>query len=208
MGQMSFEEKKVTGRQCPEFRVSYENVHKPKAFKEGQEAKYSVTMLFPKNADLKELKRAAQNALIEKFGADKSRWPKNLKSPFRDGDKESDQPDYAGKIFVRASSKEKPGLVDQRLDPIASDERGREQFYSGCYARATLVAFAYDTQGNRGVSFSLLAVQKTKDGDRLGGRRAAAEEFDAIDDGSDDESNYGETKSNEAGNDASGDFFD
>jgi hypothetical protein len=190
MGQMSFEEKKVTGRQCPEFRVSFENIHKPRAFKEGMEAKYSVTMLFPKNADLKELKRAAANAASEKWGDDKSRWPKNLKTPFRNGDKESDQEDYAGKIFVRASSKEKPALVDQKLDPIPSDENGRAVFYSGCYARASLVAFAYDTQGNRGISFSVMSVQKTRDGERFGGRRSAVDEFDAVEDSSEKESSY------------------
>lgn len=197
MGQMSFEEKKVVGKQCPEFRVSFENVHKPKAFKDGQEPKYSITMLFPKNYDLSELKRAAKNALLEKFGADQKRWPKNLRTPFRNGDEESDQPDYAGMIFVRASSKEKPPVVDQSMNPIMPDEVGKQKFYSGCYARASLVAFAYDTNGNRGVSFGLLAVQKTKDGERLGGRRNLAEEFDAVADTSEDASSYGDTAKDE-----------
>lgn len=191
MSKMTFEDKKVKGKDCPEFRVSYENIHKPKAFKQGQDAKYSVTMLFPKKTNLAALRKAADNAATEKWG-DKSRWPKNLRTPFRDGDKESDQPGYAGMIFVRASSKEKPCLVDQRLDQIASDEEGRQKFYSGCYAKASLVAFAYDTEGNRGVSFSLLSVQKTRDGERFGGRRPAAEEFDAVDDGSEDQSAYAE----------------
>lgn len=191
MGQMSFEEKKVLGKQCPEFRVSFENVHKPKAFKDGMDPKYSVTMLFPKNQDLFELKRAAKNALIEKFGADQKRWPKNLRTPFRNGDEESDQPDYAGTIFVRASSKEKPPVVDQSMNPILPDEVGKQKFYSGCFARASLVAFAYDTNGNRGVSFGLLAIQKTRDGERLGGRRNLSEEFDAVADNSEDASSYG-----------------
>lgn len=197
MSKMTFEEKKVSGRQCPEFRVSFENIHKPKAF-EGQEPKYSLTMLFSKKTDLKEFKRAANNACIEKFGADKAKWPKNLRNPFRDGDKESDQPGYAGCIFIRASAKEKPSLVDQNLDPILSDEAGKQKFYSGCHAKAAIVAFAYDFNGNKGVSFSLLSVQKTRDGERFGGRRAVADEFETVEDGSENEAAYADTDREDA----------
>jgi len=171
--EITFEDKKVI---TPEFRVSFPSVFQPKSFL-GSEPKFSVTMLFPKNTDLKDLKRAAHLALIEKFGP-KEKWPKNLKNPFRDGDEMEDMNGFEGMIFVRASAKERPGLVDRRANEILDPS----DFYAGCYARASVVAFGYKTAGNQGASFALLNLQKTRDGDSLTGKRRAQDEFDAIED--------------------------
>lgn len=168
----------------PEFRVSFPAVFKAKSF-EGQEPKYSITMLFDKKADLTGLKKAIQAAAVEKWGEDKAKWPKNLRTPLRDGD-EKELDGYAGHYFVNASSKQKPGLVNQKVEPIISED----DFYAGCYARATLQAFAYDTAGNKGVSFGLQNIQKLRDGDTFSGRRRPSDEFTAVEDGSDDASNY------------------
>jgi hypothetical protein len=174
----------ITLKKCttPKFRVSFPQVFSPKSF-EGQEPKYSLTMLFPKNADLKELKRAAGNAIKEKWGADKAKWPKNLRMPFRDGDEKAGVKGYENCVFVSASSKQKPGVVNQNVEEIID----QNDFYAGCFARATLIAFAYDTAGNRGVSFALQNVQKLGDGERLGGRRDASSDFDAVEDQSESE---------------------
>lgn len=164
----------------PKFRASFANVFRPgKAMEEGQEPKYGVMMLFDKGADLSALKAAAQQAVVDKWGADKAKWPKNLRTPFRDqADKEGDAY-VAGAIFVTATSKQKPGLVDQRNQPIIDES----EFYSGCYARATVRAFAYDKAGNRGVAFGLQNVQKLADGEPLGGARVPAEkEFEPVGD--------------------------
>lgn len=177
----------ISKKKCmtPKFRVSFPSVFEPKAF-EGQEAKYSIVMLFKKGeADLKAMKQAVQNVAEEKWGP-KEKWPKNLRTPFRDGDEKSDTEGYEGHIFVSASNKLKPGLVDQATHPILD----REAFYAGCYARATVIAFAYDQKGNKGVSFSLQNIQKLADGPSLSGRKAASEEFDSVEDESDDLSNY------------------
>lgn len=198
MSKIKLEDKKVSGNQCPEFRVSFPAILKPKSF-QGQEPKYSIVMLFPKSTDLKELKRAVQNAAIEKWGVDQKDWPKNLKLPFRKGDEFPERKGYPGHIFVGASSKEKPGLVDQRKNYIHAETGGEEIFYAGCYARASLIAFAYDTSGNRGVSFSLQNIQKTRDGEKFSGRKAAEEEFDEIEDGSENESSYDATGTDDVG---------
>lgn len=182
MAKMEIEKKKCI---TPEFRVSFPAVFKPKAF-ENQEAKYSLVMLFDSDTDLKPLKRAAMNAIVEKWGADKAKWPKNLRMPFRDGD-EKEFEGYKGKTFVSASSKTRPGLVDAKVQPIITEE----QFYAGCWARAEVIAFAYDTMGNKGVSFSLQNIQKLRDDTAFSGKRKAEDVFDAVDDGSDDEENYG-----------------
>lgn len=169
----------------PMFRVSFPQVFKPKAFG-NQEPKYSLTMLFDKeSADLSDLKKAAIACAKEKWG-EKDKWPKKLQMPFSDGDEKADLEGYAGMIVVRATAKQKPGLVDKDLDPIIDESI----FYAGCYARATLSVFAYDVQGNKGVSFGLQNIQKLKDGEAFSGRKDATKEFDAFKDDSDDSSNY------------------
>jgi hypothetical protein len=164
----------------PKFRVSFPYVFRPQVNKmnPGAEAKYSLTMLFEKGADLSALKKAAETAIVDKWGADKTKWPKNLRNPFRDqGDKEFEGYE-AGAIFITATSKQRPGLVDAKLQDIIEEK----DFYPGCYARATVRAFAYDNNGNRGVSFGLQNIQKLADGDPLGGRTRPADDFEPVGD--------------------------
>lgn len=189
---MSTKQKAIEAKKCmtPEFRVSFPNVFKAKAF-EDQEPKFSVVMLFDKKkADLTSLKKAVAFAAQEKWGADKAKWPKNLRMPFRDGEEKSDMEGYAGCTFVSASSKQAPGVVDQARNIITEAD---QSFYAGCYARATLIAFAYDKAGNRGVSFSLQNLQKLRDGQPFSGRKKAEDEFDAVEDTeADNAENYGD----------------
>jgi hypothetical protein len=70
----------------------------------------------------------------------------------------------------------RPGIVDANLQEIISED----DFYSGCYARATLTAFAYDKLGNKGVAFGLQNIQKLKDGEHLSGRKNAESDFEAV----------------------------
>lgn len=158
----------------PVFRVSFPAVFEPKAFNDG-EPKYSVVMLFDSKADLTEMNRILKEAAVEKFGA---KLPTGLRSAFRDGkEKEALQGYEAGMKFATASSKQRPGLVNAAVETIVD----RDDFYAGCYARATVTAFAYDRNGNKGVSFGLHNIQKIKDGERFDGRTAAEDDFEATD---------------------------
>jgi len=158
----------------PEFRVSFPALFKPVAF-QNQDPKYSVTMLIPKSADISKLRALAAEAVNEKW-PDKNKRPKVLKHPFRDGDSEKPDIDgYAGHWFIKASSKMQPGLIDQNLQPIIAEE----EFYAGCYARATVTAYAYDNVG-QGVAFGLQNVQKLRDGAPFGGRTKAEDDFDVV----------------------------
>lgn len=186
---MDIEKKKC---KTPRGRVSFPHVFKPHAAEEGQEAKYSLTLLFPKNVSLKEMEVAATNAAIEAWGADKKKWPRGYKWPFRDGDTREDYEGYPGHIFVAARSKKRPGLIDGQKNAILDEEA----FYPGCYAKATLIAFAYKKSGNVGIAFSLQNIQKLGDGESLSGRRSAEQDFDVEEDqselnGAEDPNNYG-----------------
>lgn len=163
----------------PEFRVSFPSVFTPQRPPDGStgEPKYRVTMLFGKKQDITSLKQIANAAAVKKWGADKAKWPKGLRSPFRDGSEKDYEGYGADTVFCSASSKMKPGVVDQKVQPIIEPN----EFYGGCYARATITAFAYDKAGNRGVSFGLRNVQKTRDGEPFSGASKPENDFDAID---------------------------
>lgn len=159
----------------PEFRVSFPAVFEPVIYGESK-PKYSVVMLFDKSVDLLELKNIAKKAVEAKW-PDPEKRPKNLRNPFRDGDAEKpDVPGYENVTFVNASSLQKPGLVDANVQDIIDES----EFYAGCYARATLTAYAYDTKGNKGVSFGLQNIQKIRDGDPFSGKTNPQDDFNEV----------------------------
>ncbi len=164
----------------PEFRVSFPALFEAKLNTLSGKEEYSVQMIFEKSADLAPLKMMAKNCAIEIWGDNKI--PEKLRSPFRDGDEYNDTADnqraeLEGKIFINSKSKQRPGLVDGALQAIID----QSDFYGGCYARATVRAYAYDTKGNRGVAFGLLNVQKLRDGEPFSGKMKAEDDFKPID---------------------------
>lgn len=176
--------KVVTG----EVRFSYLHVFQPHAIEEGQQEKFSVSLLIPKSdkKTLAKIKKAVEAAKVAgqstKFGG---KIPPNLKTPLRDGDAERpDQPEYAGHYFLNANSTNKPGLVDANLDPILDST----ELCSGCYGRASVNFYAYNVSGNRGIACGLNNLQKLRDGETLGGRSRAEDDFEAVE----VEEDYGE----------------
>lgn len=177
--------RKVTS---PKFRASFVWAFKPQPPMEGStgEPKYGVTMLFDeaarKTPAYELMKKLALHAAKEKFGdklkPDGKGWFVGLRNPFRDGAEKSELEGYEGMTFASATSKMQPGIVDQNLSRIISED----DFYSGCYARATVTAYGYDKAGNKGVAFGLQNLQKLGDGDRFSGRTAAEDDFDSVDD--------------------------
>jgi len=167
----------------PKFRVAFPNVFRARRNDLNGKDEYSLVALFPKDADLTALKAAAQDAIIKKFGEDKSKWPQNMRNPFRDqGDRaKKDQqgneflPDgfEPGAIYLTLRSNQRPDVVDQSVQSIIDES----EFYGGCWARASISAYAYDTKGNRGVSFGLGNVQKVADDDAFGNKSKAEDDF-------------------------------
>lgn len=173
--------KVVTGK---ETRLSYFNGWKPISINGGDE-KYSTQILIPKD-DLKTLsaiEKAVDAAIdngLAKFGGKKPN-KQAIKLPLRDGDIERDDDVYKGHYFLNASSKEAPQIVDRRVQPILD----QSEVYSGCYARVSLNFYAFNSNGNKGVACGLGNIQKIKDGQHLGGRTSANDDFvseDADDD--------------------------
>ena len=160
-------------------RLSYANVWEPKSINGGAE-KYSVSLIIPKS-DTKTIAaiNAAVDAAIEegisKFGGKKPNKAA-IKTPLRDGDVERDDEAYQNCYFVNANSTTAPHLVDQQVNPIFD----RNEVYSGVYARVSLSFYAFNSNGNKGVEYGLGNIQKVKDGEPLGGRTNAADDFGTL----------------------------
>lgn len=160
-------------------RWGYANVWEPKSLN-GERPKYSVSLIIKKGSPdmetignaIKEVYRNSSYVLTE---ADGTVPPLNtLKLPVRDGDVErKNDPIYAGCYFINAYSVYAPGIVDIDLNEITD----RSQVYSGCYGRASISFYAFNTGENSGIACTLHNLQKVKDGERLGGGNNASDDF-------------------------------
>ncbi|PHM39296.1 hypothetical protein Xmau_02900 [Xenorhabdus mauleonii] len=151
--------------------------------------KFRATFLIPK--ERKELIAEIESAIIkvatEKWGAKaegiiKTIRGNNMRFNFRDGDEKTDYDGYAGNMFISASNKSRPLVIDRARSPLTAQD-GR--IYSGCYVNATISIFAYDNNG-KGISASLSGVQFFRDGDAFaGGGIASVNDFDDLSEGAD-----------------------
>lgn len=161
--------------------LSYVFVNKPKAAVAGGEEKYSLSAIIRKDdkATLEKIEAAIEKATKEGVARFGSKFGKasSFRMPLRDGD--MDKPDdeaYKNSYFLNVNSKTKPGLVDKDVNPILDPS----EVYSGCYGRVSIVAFPYSVNGSTGISFALQNVQKLEDGDSLGGKARAEDDFSAF----------------------------
>ena len=161
-------------------RLSYANIWQAKSINGGV-PKYSTSVLIPKS-DMKTIanvKAAIEAAYYEgesKLKGNSKTVPSlaSLKTPLRDGDTERpDDEAYAGHWFLNANSNTAPGVVDANREPIYDTS----EIYSGVYARVSLTFYAFNSNGNRGIACGLQNIQKVRDGESLGGKPKAEEDF-------------------------------
>lgn len=157
-------------------RLSYLNVWEPKSIN-GSDPKYSVSVIIPKsdkktlNAIMKAIEAAKEEGTTKLGG----KVPANLKTPLRDGDVDRpDDPNYAGCYFINANSWDAPQVVDSKVQRILD----RSEVYSGCYGKVSLNMYIFNVNGNRGVAAGLGNIQKLKDGEPLGGKSRAEDDFE------------------------------
>lgn len=161
-------------------RFSYANVWDPKSINGGT-PKFSVSLIIPKSdtATINKIQAAIQAAYEE--GASKLKGNGKsvpalsvLKTPLRDGDAERpDDPTYADSYFINANSATAPGIVDADRNPILD----RSEVYSGIYGRASINLYAFNSNGNKGIACGLNNLQKLRDGEPLGGKSRAEDDF-------------------------------
>ena len=166
-------------------RWSYANVWDPKSINGGS-PKFSVSLIIPKDdtVTVEKIKAAIQAAYEEgesKLKGNGKSVPalSTIKTPLRDGDLERpDDAAYANSYFINANSSTAPGIVDMNCQPILN----RSEVYSGVYGRASVNMYAFNTNGNKGIACGLNNLQKIKDGEPLGGKSRAADDFATEDD--------------------------
>jgi hypothetical protein len=182
-------EKKTTRYLTPLCRVSYCNVWKPRKDTEI----YDISLIMDKPKLLSEIDKKRWNnlkaLLLETKQEAKMKGivytsgirttegykSEDFYSDPLDGEK---NPEYKDKIVIKATSYgRQPEIIDQNKEEIIN----KADFYSGCYAIASLTAFAYDKNGKKGISFGVQHIMKIKDGEHfVGGAGKAADHFEEI----------------------------
>lgn len=169
--------KVITG---PNTRWSYANVWEAKSINGGT-PKFSVSLIIPKSdtKTVDKIKAAIEAAYKEgetKLKGNGKTVPalSVIKTPLRNGDLERpDDEAYADSYFVNANSATAPGIVDSNLDPILD----RSEVYSGVFGRASISFYAFNSNGNKGIACGLNNLQKIRDGESLGGKAKAEDDF-------------------------------
>lgn len=162
-------------------RLSYVHLFKPYAHMQGQEEKFSCTILVPKS-DAETMARinaaieaAKQKGIAEKWNG---QCPPIVPTPVYDGDgvRPSDGMAFGqeckGHWVFTASAKADypPEVVDKNLNPIIN----QSEVYSGMYARVNVNFYPYAFGGKKGIGCGLGPVQKINDGEALGGSAPSA----------------------------------
>lgn len=174
--------KVITG---PQTRWSFCNVWEAKSINGGT-PKYSVSLIIPKSdtVTVDKINAAIQAAYTEGEsklkGNGRSVPPlSSIKTPLRDGDMERpDDEAYKDSYFINANSATAPGIVDADRNVILE----RSEVYSGIYGRASINLYAFNSNGNKGIACGLNNLQKIKDGEPLGGKSRAEDDFATDDD--------------------------
>src|SRR5262245_49943213 len=113
-------------------RLNFASLFSPRPGPNGEEAQYSAVLSFPAGTDLTRLRNAAGAAAREKWG---DKLPQGLRRPFRNNSEREGQAGFPeGGVFITCKTKNKPGVVDQAMRPVLSND----VVYSGCFVRASV----------------------------------------------------------------------
>jgi Protein of unknown function (DUF2815) len=185
----------------PPFRVSFPDVFAKRVF-EGQSedsGRYSCVALF--SGFLVNNGRTVISVPAEWSGKDQLKWKaivqacnkvavdafkkpmKELdravfKLPFHRGEEKEYDGYGPGVVYFTMSAKNRrPGIVAKDgITPIT--QGGEDEFYAGCYARASVTPFSFNNKG-KGIALGLNNLQKLGDGPRLDAFSSAEDDFGA-----------------------------
>ena len=175
--------------QLKNVRLAFPNLWVPTAFEEGQEKKYSATLLIPKNDPQHKM---IQDAIKEVAQAEwKNKTDATLKSIenipqkycYMDGDGKA-LDGYAGHFALSAKSKKRVPVKDRDTSALSEAD---EKPYAGCYVNASVEIWA---QGGKhaGMRCQLRGIQFVRDGDQFtAGSVANDDEFEDLGNGADAE---------------------
>jgi hypothetical protein len=168
----------------PKFRVSFPQVFEKASYNNGT-PRYSVVGLFyPKT--FTEIEKARWEAIKKKLGEvcleffkkdiKTMKADRTFKIPFHNGDEK----DYQGygdpdmRFFSMANSKRRPQILDVNGNAITSENA--EEFYAGCWARASVNPYAFNNIG-KGLAIGLGNLKKVGDDESFEGFTSAEDDF-------------------------------
>ncbi|GKT33495.1 Protein of unknown function DUF2815 like protein [Aduncisulcus paluster] len=154
-------------------------------------ARYSLILLFDDTATqttaYQDLRKMVHAAIEEKWGAAKAADPafvRSLRLPFRNASEKDYNGFDKGTIYISPWSNgegphaSRPDVVNLHGDKIVVPE----DVWAGQLGRASVRAFGYDSNGNKGVALGLEHVQIVKaDCERLDGKQSADKAFAGAD---------------------------
>lgn len=152
--------------------ISYPHVFAPTVPKGATVARYSASLILPKNFDWTEVKAAIEAAKLEK-------WPTGAPAKLETQISPVDEGPYIGhyKINANANLDHKPQLVDQAIAPIMDTSL----LFAGCIVNAQVAFFPYDSPKNGiGVGLNMIQLVKSDGVTRLDSTQAPEEVFQKI----------------------------
>lgn len=163
-------------------RLSYPNLFEARSF-EGAEAKFSATYLMdPKHPAVKLINSAMETVAKEKWGAKAEATLKALKASgkvcLRNGDEKASD-GYEGNLFINASSKKRPTVMDAdgTTPLVAADGKP----YGGCFVNAYVEIWPMDSSFGKRICAALAGVQFHSHSEPFGAG-GTPDEFAPVDD--------------------------
>jgi hypothetical protein len=170
-------------------RAAFLNAFEPKSVDGGDPVFGGSFIIPPTHPQVAEVNAAIEAVAKEKWGAKATEILAQLRAKdkvcFRNGDDKSQYDGFEGNMYLAASNKTRPLVIDRDKTPlVASDGRP----YSGCYVVASVEIWAQDNQYGKRVNAQLKGVQFYADGDAFsGGAPADPDDFDDLSAGADAE---------------------
>jgi hypothetical protein len=166
----------------PKSKLAYVYLNEPtlpKGETDKDKAKYQVSVLFPKDANLDLMVAAVAECIAENLTEAQVKATK-VRKPFLKTEEQPSLKEYAEDfpIMIRASAKFKPQIVAADLSEINDSS----QIYSGRWGMVSLRPYFWEhPTGGKGVSLGLTNVQLLDhDTPMAGGRVDAADDFTPI----------------------------
>lgn len=172
-------------------RLAFPALFEPKTVNGEGEPRFSAVFVFPPNHPcVKEIEAAIAQVAKEKWGPKADSILKSLRIGMKvclhNGDEKAEYEGYPGNMFVIASNKARPLVIDRdRSTLIAADGKP----YAGCYVNTSIDIWAMDNNFGKRINASLCGVQFYRDGDAFaGGVVASEDDFEDVSESADAES--------------------
>lgn len=138
-------------------RLGFPHLLEPNEYK--GKTTYNTLALYPKEADLKAMRKEILLTAAEAWGTDRKKWPKNLVLPWKDGDEREDYESFTNTWYVKAKTN-----ADRKLKVFGPGKKvltedDTDEVYGGRYARLRVKAMVTTNEEDFFVSLFLQAVQ-------------------------------------------------